>query len=110
MTKLASKLPDGDSDGLYPVGRRLIEDPRTARAVVGTVVCQKITTDHDTGAVVVTARFSQIEAILDEADAAIVERLIERASRRRSGREPLPFELEQQFGAGDLRTGELPMP
>lgn len=43
MTKLASKLPRGEADGLAALSRELIDNPQAVHVVVALVDCQKVT-------------------------------------------------------------------
>lgn len=113
MTKLASALPKGDSNGLDGLARDLVDDPHRMHAVIAVLDCSKIITSTDTGEVEPTARVRRIERVLD-ADLTAAERLLRRALEKRAGDTQLPIDLEEEleeiFGQGvtlDLGTGEL---
>lgn len=96
MTKITATLPEGDSNGLEAISRRLIDDPREVHVVVALMDCKQTTTDNDTGAVVPTARIRHIEPIAgDDKDVAV--RMLRRALERRTGKTELPFDMEQEL-------------
>lgn len=109
MTKLASKLPKGEADGLAALSRELIDNPQAVHVVVALVDCQKVTTDMDSGDVEPTARIRRIEWIQD--DREVVGKILRRAMERRTGKAVLPFDLEEDMRAVlngiDPDTGEV---
>lgn len=113
MTKLASALPKGDSNGLTGIARDLVDDPHRMHVVIAVLDCSRIITSTDTGEVEPTARVRRIERVLD-VDLGTAERLLRRALEKRAGDTQLPIDLEEEleeiFGQGvtlDLDTGEL---
>lgn len=105
MTKLSSGLPkEYEDDGLASINRDLIADPHTARVVIMLVDCKAVTTDMDKGLEIATARILQIEPITDEAAEARARDLLLAAQERRTGRQPLPLEVDGETGEV-LRSG-----
>jgi hypothetical protein len=96
---LASKLPDGDRNGLAAIAGELIDDPEKVHVVIALVDCSKVTTNTDTGDVVPTARIRRIEAIKDPADGKRMRALLRREWERRTGKTVLPFEMEEEMRA-----------
>jgi hypothetical protein len=95
---LGGTLPEGDGNGLTAIVSDLIHDPRHVHVVIGIVDCAKITTKPDTGEIVPTVRVRRIEVVTDK-DRRVARQLINRALDRRTGREALPFDLEQDLRA-----------
>lgn len=114
VIKLASALPGGDSNGLSPLVRDLIDNPHDMHVVVALVDCKQVTTDNDSGDVVPTARVRRIEAIRNPADGARITQLLRRAYEDRTGQTVLPLDLEDELQevidrlGVDPKTGELP--
>ncbi len=114
MTTLSGKLPAGDGDGLSAIVDELIAEgtgaaPRKIHVAICMVDCVKVTTNADTGETVPTARVRRIEVIHEVDDMVIAEGLMRRALDQRTGREALPYNLEQElrgiFDAPDPETG-----
>jgi len=106
---LSGALPKGDANGLGPVVRTLIDEPHRFHVVMAIIDCKQVSTNHDTGEVIPTARIRRIEVILrDDLNAA--QQLMRRSLEKRSGRTVLPLDLEDDiqiaFGRIDPRTGE----
>lgn len=110
MAKLASRLPQGDGNGLESITRQLIDEPHQVHVVVALIDCKKITTDSDDGTVEPTARIRRIE-VIDKADKDLANKMLRRALERRTGKAVLPFDLEEDlraaFGNIDPDTGEI---
>ena len=106
---ISGALPKGDANGLGPIVRDLIDHPHRYHVVMAILDSKKITTDNDSGEVIPTARIRRIEAVLP-ADLAVAEQLMRRALEKRSGRQMLPIDLEDEmrlaFKQIDPRTGE----
>lgn len=99
MTKLASNLPkDLEDDGLASLNRRLIENPHHQHLVIAVVDCKRTEVDHDSHTRTAVARIVRIEPIYEPDDQDVVSDVLQRASDKRNGREPLPI---------DLLTGEV---
>lgn len=94
---LASKLPDGDRNGLAAIATELLDNPEKVHVVIALVDCSKITTNTDTGDVVPTARIRRIEAIKDPEDGRRMRMLLRREWERRTGKTVLPFEMEEEM-------------
>lgn len=112
MTKLASKLPKGDGNGLDSIARPLVENPHEMHVVIALIDCSKTTTDNDSGEVEPTARIRRVEVVAqDDLDAA--EKLMRRALEKRTGNTVLPIDLEDEITeafnniAFDPETGEV---
>jgi hypothetical protein len=95
---ISGSLPQGDGNGLAAIVSDLVRDPKAYHVVIGILDCAKITTKPDSGEVIPTARFRRVE-VVTAADLRVAETLMRRALDKRTGRETLPFDLEQ-----DLRT------
>lgn len=110
MTKLASSLPGGDANGLTAIARDLIDNPHEIHVVVALVDCKRFTTDNDTGEIVPTARIRRIEVIAAN-DKDLAAKMMRRALEGRTGKQVLPFDLEEDlraaFGRIDPDTGEI---
>jgi hypothetical protein len=106
---VSGALPKGDANGLGPIVRDLIDHPHRYHVVMAIVDCKKVTTDNDSGDITPTARIRRIEAVL-HADLPVAEQLMRRALEKRSGRQMLPIDLEDEmrlaFKQIDPRTGE----
>jgi len=103
MTKLASKLPKGDGNGLEKIAEALVDQPDVIHAAIVLVDCSKVTLDTDSGDQEPTARIRRIE-VIDDADKAVVAQMLRRAFERRTGKTVLPLELEDDIVAvfGDM--------
>lgn len=98
MTKLASALPKGESNGLAALAHNLIDAPEKVHVVVMLVDCKRIQTDVDSGDVEPTARIRRIEAVLPE-DLDHAHKMLRRSLEKRTGKTVLPYDLEE-----DLRS------
>lgn len=96
---VSGRLPDGDGNGLTAIVSDLVRDPKKLHVCIALVDCRKVTTDADSGEIVPTARLRRIEVILDGEDMKVAENLMRRALDRRTGREALPYDLEQEIRA-----------
>lgn len=105
---VASKLPDGDGNGLSVIYGTLVRRPHKAHVVIAIVDCSKVTTNSDTGEVKPTARLRRIE-VVGEDDLLIAEQLLSRAIDKRLGHEQLPFDLEADIHEAfkDAHMGNL---
>ena len=103
---VSGRLPDGDGNGLNTVLSDLIRDPKKLHVCIAIVDGKKVTTDADSGETVPTARIRRIEVLLDEDDMKVAERLMRRALDRRTGREALPYDLEEEIRAAFPGTVE----
>ncbi len=105
---LSSKLPAGDGNGLEVVVYAL-KDPGAVIPCVCLVSGKYEKNDFESGETVTTARIRRIEAILDDEDRKIVENVMRRALDRRTGREALPYDLEEEIrGAFPANAEDLP--
>jgi len=95
---VASKLPDGDGNGLGVIYGTLIRRPHKCHVVIAIVDCAKITTNADTGEIKPTARLRRIEVVAED-DLLIAEQILSRAVDARLGHEQLPFDLEADVHA-----------
>lgn len=108
--KLASTLPEGESNGLVSLVEHLINSPADLTLCVALVDTKRLTTDMDTGDVVPTARVRRIEPIGDDEDQGVIRRIMSRALERRTGKTVLPYELETSLRDAidvDPDTGEV---
>lgn len=112
--KIASQLPKGTLNGLTAIDRALVNNPETSHIIVAEVDCKSITTDTDTGDTEPTVRILHVEVIGDRSgNLDDVRRSMDAAYRRRTGDNPLPFDLRTASGlmAGsstvDVDTGEV---
>lgn len=94
--KLAGALPAGDANGLAAIAAEVADDPRGLRAVIAIVDCKELRTSVDAGDVVPILRIRRIEALAAE-DLKAGRRLYRRAHDRRTGRQALPLELEEEL-------------
>lgn len=96
FVKLAGTLPaDEGRNGLDEIAAEVVKDPTTLRAVIVLVDCKQILTQADTGDRIATLRIRRIEPIGDK-DAEAAKRLYRRAYERRTGKNALPIELEEE--------------
>lgn len=93
---LSGALPGGDGNGLEPIVYDL-KDPSKIHVCICLVSGKKGTTDFESGDTVTTARIRRIEVILDPEDLRLAENLMRRALDRRTGREALPYDLEEEI-------------
>ncbi len=93
---LSSQLPAGDGNGLDAIVYDL-NDPKKIHVCICLVSGKKSTTDYESGDTVTTARVRRIEVILDGEDMKVAERLMRRALDVRTGREALPYDLEEEM-------------
>jgi hypothetical protein len=89
--------PGGDGNGLVAILGDLINDPKKRHVAVVILDCKKITTNSDTSETVPTARVRRIEVITGDEDKKVLERLMRRALDTRTGREALPYDLEEEI-------------
>lgn len=94
---VSGRLPDGDGNGLTAIVSDLVRDPKKKHLCIAIVDGKKVTTDADTGETVPTARIRRIEVIQDTDDMKLAENLIRRTLDRRTGREALPYSLEEEI-------------
>lgn len=97
--KLASALPKGNGNGLDAIADELVRDPEKIRVAVVLLDCSKATTETDTGDVIPTARIRRIEAIDDPEDGRRLRQVLRRAWERRTGKDVLPLEMEDDINA-----------
>lgn len=93
---LSAKLPAGDGNGLETIVYEL-NDATKIHVCLCLVSGKKGTTDFESGDTVTTARIRRIEPILDDEDRRLAENLMRRALDRRTGREALPYDLEEEI-------------
>lgn len=94
--KLASRLPEGDHNGLRSMERAMLDDPKRPRPVIVILNASKITQDADNGSREVTARILHVESFHPD-DLAEVERLVRRGREYASGQPTLPLEIEDEI-------------
>lgn len=94
--KLASALPSGNANGLGAIVDALTRDAEGMQVVIALVNTKKIETIPDTGEIIPHARILRIEA-LTGMDLKAGRTLMRRAYEKRTGRETLPIEVEQDF-------------
>lgn len=112
--KIASQLPKGPQNGFTAIDRALVNQPETSHFVVAEVDCKSITTDTDTGDTEPTIRILHVEVIGEKSGALeLVQKAMDAAYRRRTGDNPLPFDLRTAYGVFtgshtvDMDTGEI---
>lgn len=90
--KITSSLPK--TNGLEAIAGRLVRDPHERHIVIAVIDCARIITDTDTDDSVPVARIRRIEVIRDDAThESHAAALLQAASDRRKGVEPLPFDM-----------------
>ena len=105
---MSGRLPSGDGNGLEAIVYDL-NDAKKVHVCICLVSGKKGTTDFESGETVTTARLRRIEVILDPDDLKLAENLMRRALDRRTGRESLPYDLEEEIrGAFPEDAGNLP--
>jgi hypothetical protein len=105
--KLASALPKGSGNGLSQIAEELVEHPEKVHVLVLLVDCSKVTSEIDSGDVVPTARIRRIEAITDPIDGDRLRQVLRRAWERRTGKDVLPIDLEDDINAAfGVETGK----
>lgn len=108
--KLASALPDGESNGLIALVQHLINSPADLTLCVVLIDTMRLTTEMDNGDVIPTARVRRIEPVTDAEDQGVIRRIMARAQEARTGKTVLPYELESALrDAVDVNpdTGEV---
>lgn len=93
---IGGTLPVGDNDGLTAIASDLIEQPERLRVMLAVIDVAKITTKTDDGGMTATVRIRRIEQVMP-ADLRQAEKLMRRALERRTGRDVLPMELENEI-------------
>jgi DNA segregation ATPase FtsK/SpoIIIE-like protein len=113
--KIATQLPKGPQNGLVAIDRALVNQPDQSHIIVAEVDCKSITTDTDTGDTEPTVRILHVEVITDRSgNHDLVRAAMDAAYRRRTGDNPLPFDLATASGVFtggtfdvDVDTGEI---
>ena len=107
--KITGTLPKGDANGAAAIASDLIAEPHRFKVLLMIVDCKKVTTDHDSGEQVPTARIRRIEPVLPQ-DLTTAEQIMRRSLEHRTGRVVLPLALEDEMRAAfkdiNPRTGE----
>lgn len=110
MTKLSGKLPEGSANGLDRISSELVDQPHKIHVVLALVDCKSLATNVDSGEVVPTARIRRVEVVVRD-DIGLVDQIMRRALERRTGKQVLPIELEDELRAAfdgvDPHTGEV---
>jgi hypothetical protein len=97
--KLAGTLPpEHDRNGLDSIAAQVVKDPTTLVPVIMLVDCKTLTERTDTGDQVGTLRVRHIEPIGPK-DLDAAHRLFRRARERRTGKNMLPIQLEEEVDA-----------
>jgi len=94
---VSGTLPSGDGNGLSAIITDLVREPQKVHLAVVLVDCRKVVTDADTGDMIPTVRLRRIEVVEDPEDRKLAENLMRRALDRRTGRQALPYDLEQEI-------------
>jgi hypothetical protein len=99
---VSGKLPAGDGNGLVAIYRQLIQQalgevPPALHVCVALVDCRKLNVDSDTHETVPVARIRRIEVIGRSEDKKVAEDLMRRALDERTGRETLPYDLDEEL-------------
>ncbi|NUO96777.1 MAG: hypothetical protein HOW59_02480 [Nonomuraea sp.] len=112
--KIATQLPKGPQNGLVAIDRALVNNPEQPHIIVAEVDCKSVTTDTDTGDTEPTVRILHVEVITDRSgNWDMVRAAMDAAYRRRTGDNPLPFDLRTASGVFvgggtlDADTGEV---
>lgn len=102
MTSIAGNLPAGDGNGLEAIITEMIDNPKKLHVAIVILDTKKITINPDTNEEIPTARIRRIEVLMTDEDRKVCERLMRRALDQRTGREALPYQLEEEIaGAFD---------
>lgn len=106
--KLGSRLPEGSANGLSAIADGMVEEPDRVWVIVALIDTAKLTHNVDSGDIVPTARIRRIEAITDLPDGHKLRQLLRRAWERRTGKDVLPLDLEDDLAAafGTSRANE----
>lgn len=110
--KIASALPKGTLNGLTAIDRALVNQPEQSHLIIAEVDCKSVTTDTDTGDTEPTIRILHVEVVPRE-HADLVEQIKTRTFGRRTGDNPLPFDLATvsgliaHGGTVNVDTGEV---
>lgn len=108
VVKLGSKMPaDVDLNGLDSTIGKLLEEPEKLRAAVVFYNVSKITTTPETGTEVPTIVPRRWEPIGDagEIGDAVLKVMMD-AAKKRTGKEPLPFDTVEVVEQGALSDAE----
>ena len=108
IVKLGSKMPaDVDLNGLDSTIGKLLEEPEKLRAAVVFYNVGKITTTPETGTEVPTIIARRFEPIGDagELGEAVLDVMMS-AAKKRTGKEPLPFDTVEVVEQGALTDAE----
>jgi hypothetical protein len=107
----SGKLPAGDGNGLVAIAQQLIDQalgnvPPKVHLCVCLVDCAKVNVNGDTHELTPVARIRRIEVIANDEDVEVLRTLMSRALDQRTGREALPYNLEQEIrGVVDGEAG-----
>lgn len=105
--KMGGALPKGSGNGLDAIAQQLIDDPERIHVCVVLVDCSKVTKNTDSGDEVPTARIRRIEPITDEVDGQRLRQVLRRAWERRTGKDVLPLDLEDDINSAfGIDTGD----
>jgi hypothetical protein len=106
VTKLSSRLPDIERNGLDHIAGQMVSTPHQTHVIIAVVDCVSTTTNFDTGAIIPTARIRRVEVIPPSSYRA-AEPLMRESIEARNGQAFLPFEdlkgeLEHAFRFTDV--------
>lgn len=93
---VSGALPAGDGNGLAAIFDRLTDESDTSKFVAIAILdCKNYKYDKDTKEKIPVVRIRRIEVITRTDDVVIAERLLRRALDQRTGRQALPYDVEE---------------
>lgn len=110
--KLNGTLPRGDGNGLGVIARDLVEHPERVHVCIVLIDAAHVDHETDTGNRTAKARIRRIEVIQDKSDKDRMRMLLLREFERRSGKTPLPFDLEEdiRIALGEMDPADRTLP
>lgn len=96
--KISGSLPKGDRNGLEGLDPYIVTMPQRRHVVIAVLATKSVVSDVDTGYDEAHLRIERIERVLSQ-DADEAELMLRRALERRSGKQVLPLDIEDDITA-----------
>lgn len=104
--KLGGRLPmHPDLNGMDDLSGHFVGNTEDLVPVVAVLSTRKVENNLETGTVIPTVGIKRIEPILNAEDKEMIDRIVQRAFERRTGKAVLPLELEDEL-RGVFEGGE----
>lgn len=93
---MSGALPAGDGNGLAAIYDQLTDPDDTSKFVAVCILdCKSFKLDKDTKEKIPQVRIRRIEVITSTDDVTVLQRLLRRALDKRTGRQALPYDVEE---------------